>query len=242
MAQELRQRRMGDNHANERERVKQLDLHPSEVGLTAPKMLQASPQEHGYMMKLHIPQFYSILPRFFQKLICRIWFLSFLAPNWERRYLILLGSFLYKFIDDTNPSRPPKGSPIPVDSIDVNFLEGTALDSDNVAGGVELPPDCSSVFVVSNLRKKQYFAAQNREQAMTWVNSLREARQEAITRSMGHAPDDSYPNSWGYFDNRGRSLMQRKERIRTKLEQSSLREMEMSNLAEGGPTPRGYYG
>ena len=233
---------MRGNHVNDRERAHQLDLHPSEVGLTVPKMLQALPQEHGYVMKLHMPQFYSILPRFLQKLICRIWFLSFLAPKWQQRYLILLGSFMYKFMDDSSLSLPPKGSPIPVDSLDVNFLEGAALESDDVAGGIELPSGCSSVFVVSTFRKKQYFAVRDREQAMIWVNSLREARQEAITRSMGHAPDESYPKSWTYFDNRGRSLMQSRERIRTKLDQNSLREMEMSNLAEGGPVPRGYYG
>ena len=75
-----------------------------------------------------------------------------------------------------------------------------------------------------------------------WVNSLRQARQEAVTRSMGHAPADSYRKAWSYFDGLGKNLVKSKERIRRKMEEQGMREMEMSSLSPGGGLPRGIYG
>ena len=59
---------------------------------------------------------------------------------------------------------------------------------------------------------------------------------------MGHAHQDSYPRSWAYFDTLGEGLRKQKDRIRRRMEEKSIGELEMSQLSEGGPVPRGYYG
>lgn len=106
-----------------------------------------------------------------------------------------------------------------------------------------LPPGCSAVFTVSTFGKSQYFAVSTREEATTWINSLREARQAAITRSMGHASHVPYPKSWEYYDGLGTSLYRRKERIWKRLEESNMKQMEMNTVGDvAGSMPRGYYG
>jgi len=103
-----------------------------------------------------------------------------------------------------------------------------------------LPPGFSAVFSVSTLRRKHYYAVADKEEAMIWIRSLREAKQEQITRSMGHAKNMPYP--FEYFDNLASSLVKSKDRIRHRMEEANLREMEMSSFGEGGPLPRGYHG
>ena len=76
---------------------------------------------------------------------------------------------------------------------------------------------------------------------MLWVRSLHEARQEAITRNMGHATTVPFPSSWKYFDSLGKSLVKSKTRLRNRTEELRLKEMEMSEFSEG-PLPRGYHG
>jgi len=219
------------------------DIPYAATGLAAPKMLQASPQHHGYVMRLRVSPFYAILPRLLQKLISRLWsaIASFVgAPRWERRYLLLLGSYLYKFEDATRPN--PKGSPVPLEAVDVHLINLAYPDDVDTMGEEslrQLPVGYGGVFVVCTLRKKYYYATSSREEALTWVNSIRQARQEAITRSMGHAPSDSYPKSWEYYDQLGTKFVKTKDRIRAKVE-----EMEMtSSFGEtSGPLPRGYFG
>lgn len=199
-------------------------------------------------MKLRIPAFFSILPRFLQKIICQYSCLSFLAPSWERRFLILCGGYLYKFRNDTDPHAEPKGTPLPIDTVDINLLDdpknkGLYQDMDaSLAFAMLPPPACSGAFMVSTLRKKHYYATSTADDASIWVNSLRQARDEAIKRKMGHAPSASYPTAWTHYDRLGKSLADRKDRIRRRLEESSTREMEMSNLSDGGTVPRGYFG
>jgi hypothetical protein len=222
------------------------DLPQLGAGLTVPQMLKASPQHYGTVKNLHISPFYTFLPLALQKFIARIWCFSFLAPKWESRYLILLGSFLYKFTDEapTNPKMNPKGSPVPIESVNAQVIEPSLLPADHPMGVAlhNLPPGCTCVFSVSDFRKTRYYAVTNKEQALTWVNSLLEAQQETIRRTMGHAPTASFPKAWVYFDSLGRSLLKRKDRIRARMEEISFREMEMSDLAPGGPLPRGYHG
>jgi hypothetical protein len=75
---------------------------------------------------------------------------------------------------------------------------------------------------------------------------LRQARQEAITRSMGHADHQPYP--YQYYDGLAQSLVRSKDRIRRKMHESSMREMEMTRVGAGGvaggagPMPRGFFG
>merc|ERR1712137_936858 len=100
-----------------------------------------------------------------------------------------------------------------------------------------------AMFTVSTLRKKYYYAVSSREEALTWVNSLRHARQETITRKMGHSGNMPYPKSWEQFDGLGRDLVRSKDRIRHKMEQTQFKEMDMATFSgDGGPMPSGYYG
>ena len=224
---------------------------PRAVPLSAPQMLQASPQHYEFVMKLRIPAFFSILPRFLQKIICRVSFLSFLAPSWERRFLILLGGYLYKFTNDADPTKEPKGTPLDISCVDINMLSQNDGQEAVLAGHEDaalvlslMPPpgNCQGAFVASTLRKKHYYATATVQDAETWVNSLRQAREEAIKRSMGHAAADSYPAKWTVYDRLGKSLADRKDRIRRRMQESRLQEMEMSNLTDGASAPRGYYG
>lgn len=211
------------------------------AALSAPKLLKSSPQHHGEIMKLHVPTFYTMLPRFLQKMISRFWILSFLAPKWKSRYMILLGSYLYKFVDPQSANAGPKGTPIPLETIDaVQVVEGPVLDNNDIAEALlRTPPMYTTVVCVSTFRKRHYFAARSREEATLWVNSVQEARQEAIRRALGHAPKDSYPSEWCYFDRLGQSQLQSRERIRNRLAQ---REVELTSLTDGGALPKGYYG
>eukprot|EP00977_Amphora_coffeiformis_P007345 scaffold1588_cov222-Amphora_coffeaeformis.AAC.17 len=219
-----------------------------QTALSAPNMLQASPQHHEYVMKLRIPVLFSILPRFLQKIICQFSCLSCLAPRWERRFLILLGGYLYKFTNDTDPTKEPKGSPLPIRSVDINLLDPDAQqqhldDGAGVAWEMVPPPfACRGLFLVSTLRKKHYYATPTVEDAATWVNSLRQGRDEAVKRSMGHAPVDSYPTKWTQYDRWGQSLVDRKDRIRQRMQESNIRELELSSMTEGATAPRGYFG
>lgn len=164
-----------------------------------------------------------------------MWCFKFLRPHWQSRYLILLGSYLYKFANETGTE--PKGSPLHIETLDAHLVDS---DFDLGIAVHSLPPGYTTVIAVTTLRKKYFYACASHEDAIAWINSLREARHEAVTRYMGHANTDSYPSKWAYFDSLGRSLAQSKDRIRRRMEES--REMEMSSLTEGGPAPRGYYG
>lgn len=209
-------------------------IHPVGAGLAAKSMIDSSPQQHGVVLKLHVPLLYSILPEFLQKFILSFSFLSFLGPTWEQRYLILCGSFLYKFKDQT--SEVPKGSPFTLETINVDIVAGGIPEFGN------LPPGFSAVFLVSTLRRQHYYAVADIDEARVWIRSIRDARQETITRNMGHAAAMPYSNAWKYFDGLGRTLVKSKERIREKMDEYNMREMEMSTFAEAGPMPRGYHG
>jgi PH domain len=239
MAQALRQRRLANTASGNSDQNMPANRH----GLNLNSMQAASPQHTGCVMKLHVPLLYSILPRFLQKslkrVISKVSILSCmlpLMPRWKPRQLVLLGSFIYKFAEDQGI---PKGSPVPLSSLDIQLILDTdwmLLDLD-----IDFPPGYTAMFCISNLRKKYYFACTNIDEARTWVNSLTQAKQESFTRSMGHAPQDSYPPKWKYYDSLGRSFMKSKERIQLKMEQHNLHEMELIGLS-GGPMPRGYYG
>jgi len=213
----------------------------SDSGLAASSMMAASPSQSGKVMKLHVPAFYSLCPSFVQRFLLSWNFLSFLTPKWKERHLILIGSFLYKFVDENSSS--PKGTPFSIETIESRVCSNTAEYVDERDFAVNhLPPGYQSVLIVSTLRRKHYYAVASREECTTWVQSLADARQEKIKRSMGHAGNMPYPKSWEYFDSRGINLMNSKERIKAKIEEAHVKEMEMTNFAEGGPMPRGYYG
>jgi hypothetical protein len=243
MSHDLRQRRPSSSKiANV--------IPPAAVGLTLSSLLQASPQEHGPVHKLHVPLFYSILPSFLQKLISNLWFLSaLLGPRWEPLYLVLLGSYLYIFADDddnngrsTQRSQLPKGSPIRVDMLDV-YLVGNS----DPGSRTSFSDGTGCVFCLSTFRHTHSYAVPNQDDATQWLNSLCHAKAESVRRSMRHAVSDSYPKSWAYYDSLGQTLVARKERIVQRMNEHDLNEMvEMSQFGGGGGPiripPIGRYG
>jgi len=243
MSQELRRRTTGgagDMQTNNDD--DQFLSSRNGAGLSAAAMMKASPSQFGETVKLHVPIFFSILPTFIQRLVVSTGVLRCLAPTWTERFLIQIGCFLYKFSDET--SKTPKGTPFAIDSVDVHlveFVKGNDLDGADFVIP-HLPSAYKSVFVVSTLRKKHYYAVRNNCDAIAWVNSIREGRQEAISRSMGHTNQMPYPQSWSYFDTMAKTFVKSKERIKARMEESNIREMEMSTIGEGGPAPRGFYG
>jgi hypothetical protein len=214
--------------------------------LSANAMITASPSHQGVVYKLHVPLLFTLLPTFLQRLVCRyLFFLAWLTPQWRERYLIQIGSYLYKF--KTPSSKSPKGSPLALESIETQMVS-IASRSASLAG-VEfameqhhLPSGYSAVFQVSTLRKRHYYAVSSREEALAWIHSLSQGRQETMTRNLGHAANVPYPKSWQYFDTLGKSHLQSKDRIRKKLEESSVRDMDLSRIGSGGPAPSGYFG
>ena len=206
-------------------------------GLVAPNLLRSSPQHEGSVLKLHVPIFYSVLPLFLQTLAQKIPCISrLLAPRWERRHLILVGSFLYRFLDDKHPRKGPKGSPLALSAMSFEILSLQRLQDE-----VGLcPPPTGHVIAISTIRKRHYYAVQSREAASEWICALQLARQEAITRSMGHVPSGSFPKSWAYYDTIGANYAERKERIRVTAEMRNLQEMENS-LNDAGPMASGYF-
>lgn len=247
MSQDFRKRVMSSKSSSFRstsstESVKKQQSSLPRQGLTCSSVLGANPQEHGLVHKLHVPLVYEILPEIIQKLISLVWFLAFyLAPRWKPRYMVLLGSYLYKYSakqDAEKSERLPKGAPISVEAIDVNVLEPKELP-----WLPNLPNGCEYIVSMQSVSSTTYFAVSDREQAQVWVNSMREAKQEAIKRRMGHSPNGSYPQSWAYFDSLGKDLVKRKARIKRKMQGQNMRELEMDPMSvNGGPSPRGYYG
>jgi len=218
----------------------------SRSGLSAASLRKASPTQTGTVLKLHVPLIYGLSPDCLKQVISSQWFpcVSF-RPQWKERQLVLLGKFLYRFSDENSSS--PKGAPIEVDLVQSRLVGHDSEENDWYGIDValqNLPPGCEGVFTVSTFGKTRYFAVSSKEEAMTWVQSLQQARQESITRSMGHAGHVPYPKNWDYFDRLGDKLKKRKERIKQTLEKTNMREMEMSSLGEGAGSsmPRSYYG
>jgi hypothetical protein len=159
--------------------------------------------------------------------------------------LILCGSYLYKFKDRS--STIPKGSPFEIERLHAETINNNNHHHHhhNESGIPEmgtLPIGYGSIFVISTLRRIHYYAVVDDEEATLWVRSIREARQECVTRNMGHSTNFPYPKSWTYFDGLGKSLVENKIRIRDRMESSRMREMEMADLGNGGPMPRMYHG
>jgi hypothetical protein len=223
----LRYRRHG---GNETRPLQQHHRVSRKGGLTQSNLEAAFPQQTGRVSKLHVSPFFSMLPRFLQKLIVNVFLFSFLRPRWKERNLILLGSYLYKFVVEGNTDEDdPKGAPVAVDSI----LECRLTDArdDNILAVAQsslLSRSDQTVFCIVTFRKQYYFACDSMEDALVWVNALQEAKHECTRRSMGHANRDSYPNQWRYYDSLGKSRLQHKERVRSKVEETS--EMEMNRL------------
>lgn len=199
---------------------------PRTTRLDAQSLLNANPNQHGVVLKLRVPFLYSLFPTFLQKCISsygnKISWLP--SPRWEQRYLIVLGSFLYKFKNEV--SSHPKGTPIALESISVDYIDVSLSD----ARADLLPPNYECIFLISTFKKKHYYAVQSREEAQAWVNSLRQAQQEVIKRNMGHAGNMPYPSLWEYIDNLGRKFKNKKERINARVEELNQKDLEMKSF------------
>ena len=208
--------------------------------LSARALLAASPVHSSPAMKIHVPAVYSFLPATVQWLLSRFCPKS-LSPQWKPRYLIALGEYIYRFKDENGSS--PKGTPIPAIMTDIRLLSNDDIDGADFNILLEmLPVGYEAIFEISSIGKTQYFAVQSREEATLWVNTLRQMRQDAISRSMGHTHGSPYPPKWKSFDASAKRLSDKKTRIKNKLEEMNRKEQEMQSLGGGAAGVNiGYY-
>lgn len=141
-----------------------------------------------------------------------------------------MGSYLYRFKDEGI-----KGAPIPVDTMEARLYNLEELEHEF---GFGLPSSCEAVIELNSAGKTQYFALSDMEEAQTWVNTLKQMRQDCITRKMGHSKVP-YPKEWVALDSAAKRLRDKKSRIQAKLASMEKKEMEMQSLGGGN---LGYYG
>ncbi|KAL3816532.1 hypothetical protein ACHAXA_011831 [Cyclostephanos tholiformis] len=229
-----------------------------ESNLSASALLSASPVHSSSVWKLHVPAFYALLPSHVRWMLSCRCCPSGWGPRWKRRRLIALGGYLYRFEDyDEDDGRggggdPPKGAPVPVTTVDARVVvldrenddDDDDDDDDDVWGSGDLakilPGGCRAIFEVSSSGKTHRFAVETMEEATIWVTSLRQMRQDAITRGMGHSAGVPYPPRWESFDMSARRLVDKKTRIKRRLEAMDKREIEMQ-IVGGGGMSTGYY-
>lgn len=216
--------------------------------LSAQSLLQSSPSHSGRVEKLHTSLVWTFLPLVIQKILLRMndqcclrYFTFGLCPTFKKRFLCLIGSYLYKYKDESSQS--PKGSPLNLMDIqEVKFvsfnLNNNAIRSEDGFRLNSSHAPYDSLIVIRTLRKNQYFMTENEEEAIAWVNAIRAAREELIKRSMNHS-QMPYPQNLRNLDELASALQQKKARIRKKLERMENREMEMSAfLNQGFHTPK----
>ena len=202
--------------------------------LSAESLLSAGPTHTGNAFKLHSPMFYQFCPPFLQRWIETWWCLQMFRPQWKSRFLVLIGAFLYKFRNEHG--REPKGSPIPTDTVDVYVVASEDRADESIPS---LPDGYRGLFCVSSLRKQQFYAVATNEEASIWVTSLRERRQETVRQSMGHQGSMPYP--FERFDSMARALVQRKERIKARVEAMRDRDLDAAAYGGGGGAGRGHF-
>ena len=239
MSSELRQRSVATQQSS-RSATSEMTKNYEEAHLSAHALQAASPIHCGTVIKIHVPALYSFLPATIQWFISRCCPKSF-SPQWKRRYLIAIGGYLYRFKDENSSS--PKGAPIAASLTEAQVISNESVDSGefNVMFD-QLPEGYNAIFELSSIGKTQYFAVESKEEADIWVNSIKQMRQEAISRAMGHT-NIPYPKEWTSFDASAKRLCAQKQRIKNKLEVMNNKEQEMQSLGGGvgGPLSMGYY-
>eukprot|EP00956_Cyclotella_meneghiniana_P002290 scaffold2600_cov73-Cyclotella_meneghiniana.AAC.8 len=201
-----------------------------ESNLTASALQNANPIHSGYAHKLHMPAFYSFLPASIQTLLKWRCFPRRWSPNWTQRYLIVIGSYLYRFQDENGDI---KGAPIPMDTLEAKLY----TEDLNEEFGFGTPLDCEAVIEITSVGKTQYLALSDKEEAQLWINTMKQCRQDCITRKMGHS-NVPYPSEWVALDSAAKRLREKKNRIKEKMEQMDRKEMEMQSM---GGNLGGYY-
>lgn len=215
---------------------------PAQPGkaLAASTLLKSSPSHHGKVMKLNVPLIYSIAPTWLQRLLrmCP----TPLKPSWKKRYMIQIGKYLYRYqISDTENQNKMKlkGTPIEVKNLQIKSMLLTTFgiqheaNDDVIAFAGDLPTFCSGYFSITSDGETRYYAVEAKEDANTWINSLRQGRQANIELAMGH-DRSPYPSSWKYIDAMGDERVQRNKRVKEIVKRSDQKEMEMMNFMDGG--------
>jgi len=245
MSSELRHRSVATQQSSQSTSESEIMMTKNyeEAHLSAHALQAASPIHCGTVIKIHVPAIYSFLPATIQWFISRCCPKAW-SPTWKRRHLIAIGGYLYRFKDENSSS--PKGAPIAV-----SLTEAQIISNDNStfdSGGEfnvmfdRLPDGYNAIFELSSIGKTQYFAVESKEEANIWVNTIKQMRQEAISRAMGHT-NIPYPKEWTSFDASAKRLCAQKQRIKNKLEEMNKKEQEMQSLGGGvgGPMSMGYY-
>ena len=83
-----------------------------------------------------------------------------------RRFIVLSGSYLYRFTDMNNSK--PKGVPIPIESITVEKIDEFS-------------------FCLKAIRKSYIFRALSMEDCRSWAKAINERKLMAVKETMGHA-------------------------------------------------------
>jgi hypothetical protein len=224
--------------------------------LAASTLLQSNPTHAGQAYKLDIPFFYVLLPTMIQRFLRYIPFAGKLGliPSWKKRYLIQIGNYVYRYqingkvnngsnVNNVAPSITKKmklkGSPIPLQTIQCEKNQNTTIgvksNSSNdeiISYAREVPSTCHGFFSITSNGQTRYYAVSTPEEASVWIQSLREGRQGAIERSMGH-DRRPYPESWKYIDLMGKAKVQKNERIRKRIDRDRMKEVEMMEFMGG---------
>lgn len=128
---------------------------PSQSKLSCYELQQLGPEKCGFCEKKSNSYLPYILPCFY--------------PKWKRRFLVLVGNYLYRF--ESEDGERPKGIPIPIDSVVVKVLE-----------------EEGSVFELSTIRKSYLFRVESLALAREWANAITQRKFQSIKENMGHAP------------------------------------------------------
>lgn len=241
--------------------------------ITSSTLLKSNPIHHSKIYKLKIPFIYTILPTplltilqfciYPLLLLCNIK----LKPYWVQRYFILIGNYIYKFQPNSIGSMGKndmkmKGCPIPLQSITVSSLQRTAYgiitpnpninqntyihdSSDMMDVTIPIQMNCNGYLTINSNSKTSYYATTTQLDAQTWINVLRDARQECITYNMGHSKRP-IGKEVEYVNMMGKRIVDQKQRISDLIRRRELEEVEMICLDGGGVgsggLPRGYFG
>lgn len=97
--------------------------------------------------------------------------------RWQKRYLVLLGNYLYRF--ETDRSEKTKGLPISIDDTNIDFYK------DEYTGSVD-----KSILCIRTIRKEYIFRFDSTEDASSWQQALINRQHYIIKEKLGHAKVD----------------------------------------------------
>jgi hypothetical protein len=241
--------------------------------LTSSLLLKANPTYHSKVYKLKIPFIYTITPSFLLQILQFLCYpLAFLfnnseyfqfKPYWVERYIILIGNYVYKFKPNghgsmgTNNMRM-KGSPIPLETMTTSTLvqstngivsadqrnNNNTHHHNNRIEDIPIQKNSSGYFAITHNTKVTYYATSTQLDAQTWINTIRNARQECITTQMGHSKIP-IRKEIEVLNCMGKRIVDQKQRISDLIRRREMEDIELTCLHGGGSSsalPRGYYG